>query len=869
MSISNEVDEYSRNAQQLAAEVESAKKTLKRIAAGPFKDLSNLLSSTARSVENSTGEVADFQAGISGATRNTINAFGTANNGVIKTVAISAAGLIKIADMLVGGTFKHVQDVMNMQASVTGIGVTATVTTTRLVDLAESSGFPVTKALKITESFNAIGTSLTLLAPTTGKAVEKLFKVFDNREDQLKYLKRGIDPDTLIKYQAEGVKYLTGYGVKMGEDDRQLRKGTLAYVDTLTTLSILTGESRDQVAVRLAAMKSDVSYQIKMRELLKSGNTTAAAAFDTTLSLLDGVSPEIRKGMADFIANGQATTVEGKKMMAVMGNKAAQIAKDVEEGRMTGTEAAKAIATEYQGFAKRNEKNLSLSKEFQDATGMNGKVFMETERLAQISSEADAKKIVAETAKKEDKSVEAKNTMLNAEREIQMIKQQINQKTMPMALMVFKELIDITKATAFTFAKLAHGINGGKYDAALESIMMLTGSESDVMMMKRENEERVAGVKADMERLKNPDKRTAELAEKTKAAEAEFHRVSETRSSPAQIEAARKAMQNARDAQTKEAQEQARVRSSGVTMEQLQEQKYSLEQRGSVINRNYNAKTSALTASQWEERAEQKEADKQLLAQSVMNVDLTEANKYINFGSQSGDRAHWALLVEKNPGFAKNITLLAQEYFNGTGQQLSLVSAVRTYNEQKTLFEGWKKAGGDRKTNPTVNVPGHGNVSTPADPDAGETPHMRGVGVDISKAQLDWLEGRGILQRAGLRRPYRNDPVHIEKAKFGKSLIQGREIEMHGREALIELFNGTIPINLPPGFKENTFSEIRDTIKPKINKQDITPTVTKSDDSNELDLDLLNMIDSQFDDLIASMDKSNLLQHDIKTYMAA
>jgi len=145
---------------------------------------------------------------------------------------------------------------------------------------------------------------------------------------------------------------------------------------------------------------------------------------------------------------------------------------------------------------------------------------------------------------------------------------------------------------------------------------------------------------------------------------------------------------------------------------------------------------------------------------------------------------------------------------------------------------------------------------------------MRGVGVDIDKAQLDWLEGKGILQRAGLRRPYRNDPVHIEKAKFGKSMIQGKEIEMHGREALIELFNGTIPINLPPEFKENTFSEIRNTIKPKATMQSFTSN-QNTDGKDELDLDLLDAIDSQFDDLIASMDKSNLLQHSIKTYMAA
>jgi hypothetical protein len=99
-------------------------------------------------------------------------------------------------------------------------------------------------------------------------------------------------------------------------------------------------------------------------------------------------------------------------------------------------------------------------------------------------------------------------------------------------------------------------------------------------------------------------------------------------------------------------------------------------------------------------------------------------------------------------------------------------------------------------------------------------------------------------------------------------MFNGRDIEMHGREALIELFNGTIPIELPPDFKENTFSSMTNDIKPKTVNKNIQPKVENKKE-NELDLDLLSTIESQFDELIASMDKSNLLQHGIKTYMAA
>jgi hypothetical protein len=856
MSIQNEIEEFDSKALEIALAAEKLKTSIKLIGTALTRDLTNVIRKTVGQVESSSDDVANFTSGISTATRNTLGALGSRTTGNTHNAIVAVSGIIKIADMLIGGSFKHVQEVMQMTASVADIGVTATVTTSSLVRMAEASGKPVTDALKVMDAFNNIGTSLTFLGPTTGKAVEKLFKVFDNREDQLKYLKQGIDPDTLIKYQAEGVKYLTGYGVKMAEDDITIRKGTLAYVDTLTTMSILTGESRDQVAARLANMKTDVGYQIKMRELIKSGNGKAAAAMDSTMLLLDKVSPELKKGMADFFANGTATTAEGKKMMLVMGGKASQIAKDVEDGRMTGAEAARAIAVEYQNYINKNKSTLTVSKELQDATGINGKVLMETERLALIKSEAEAKQIVEETAKKEDTSVNAKNAMINTEREIKMVKQRINQEMMPYALMTFKALMEITKATAFTFAKLAYGVNGGKYDANLEKIMALTGSKSDLAKMEKDNQQRLLDTKTDIERLTNPDKRVADLESKSKSAEAEYNKLSDSHASPAQIDAARKKMQSAKAEEHKEKQEIARVRSSGVTVEQLQKQYNDLQIRGTHLSTGKETATSEGSAE-----------DQLKLAESLKNVDLTEAKKYINFGSGSGDQQHWALLTQQNSGFAKNVTLLAQEYFKQTGQKLNLTSAVRTYSEQKSLYDGWI-AGGGSKANPKVYVPGHGNVNTPANPDNGETPHMRGVGVDISQDQLDFLESKGVLARMGLKRPYRNDPVHIEQAKFGKSMFQGREIEMHGREALIELFNGTIPINLPPDFKENTFSEIRDTIKPKPTFQPIVQKPT-TNDNDDLNLDLLAIIDSQFDELIASMDKSNLLQHGIKTYMAA
>jgi len=864
MATSNEINQFGSNAQELNAKFDSFAKTAKKIGTQTLADLRNLTRSSTTAIQSSADDVEKWNGAISSSFNLLSNGIGSVTYGPTKDLVSAAQIVIQVADSLVGGVLQHVSSVIKLQDSVSQIGVSATMTTYDLVKMSKEAGFSISRANTLMNSFSAVGTSLTFLAPTTGAATKRLAKVFDNREDQLKYLKQGLDPEVLMKYQAEGVKYLTGFGVQMGEDDRSIRKSTLAYVDTLTTLNVLTGESKDEIAKKLASQKSNVSYQIKMRELIKGGNSKAAEEFSKTLGLLRGVSPELEKGMADFIANGQATTIEGKKIMLVMGSKGAEIAKAVEDGRMTGAEAAREVAIHYQAYMKKNEKVLTVSTELQNASGTNGKVLDEIDRLAGIKSEADAKKLMEENAQKPDKTIDAKNEMYNAERMVSLTKDELMNKTMPLALTAFKTLAGTVKSSAFIMAQFAQAMTGGKYSENFEKIMLLVGDKDQITTMKNKADKELSEVETNLDRIKNSENRVQAAQERRKQAESKLATLTKKGAPEAEKEKALQERNSAREAETVAKAEQQKIKESGITTEDLERQKDSLLERRTKIEQ----RLGSIYQGEAQEQAQQRQEGKAELFEKVMNVDLTEARQYIQFTANSGDEQHWALLADKNPELAKRITMLGKEYFTQTKQKLILMSAVRTYEEQKRLYDGWLKAGGDKDLRPTVNVPGIGNVSTPANPDLGEGPHTRGVGVDISKAQLDWLEGKGLLQGMGLRRPYRNDPVHIEKAKFGSSMIKGKEIEMHGREALIELFDGTIPINLPPDFKENTFSEIKDTIKPKFTKTDIKPKAVTTE-SNDLDLDLLDRIDSQFDDLISSMDKSNLLQHGIKTYMAA
>lgn len=136
----------------------------------------------------------------------------------------------------------------------------------------------------------------------------------------------------------------------------------------------------------------------------------------------------------------------------------------------------------------------------------------------------------------------------------------------------------------------------------------------------------------------------------------------------------------------------------------------------------------------------------------------TDPKSVIDFGSGSGDPAHYAMLsAPMRTAFEK----MATEFLAKAKRRIKLSSAVRTMAEQAAIRAAWERAGGT-PSNPTVNVPGYGHLSMPAVPSS-NSPHIKGIALDISRADVQELLRLGIMGQYSFSYPYgAKDPVHIQ-----------------------------------------------------------------------------------------------------------
>jgi hypothetical protein len=106
----------------------------------------------------------------------------------------------------------------------------------------------------------------------------------------------------------------------------------------------------------------------------------------------------------------------------------------------------------------------------------------------------------------------------------------------------------------------------------------------------------------------------------------------------------------------------------------------------------------------------------------------------------------------------------------------------------------WKAAGGNKKTNPTVNTPTYGRLTTPANP--ATDPHVAGIALDLNKNDYAKLNDKGLLAKYGFSM-VPGDPGHIQKLAKG-GITDGISIAGEaGPEAVVPLPDGrTIPVQM-------------------------------------------------------------------------
>ena len=116
----------------------------------------------------------------------------------------------------------------------------------------------------------------------------------------------------------------------------------------------------------------------------------------------------------------------------------------------------------------------------------------------------------------------------------------------------------------------------------------------------------------------------------------------------------------------------------------------------------------------------------------------------VNRGPAGGARAGGGL----DPQLKSAVDSAIKEYERRTGNKATITSSVRTYAEQKKLYDAY--VAGGRKGMP---------VAAP-----GTSQHETGNAVDINQTAADAMDRMGILKDYGLNRPVAGDPVHVQLA---------------------------------------------------------------------------------------------------------
>lgn len=190
----------------------------------------------------------------------------------------------------------------------------------------------------------------------------------------------------------------------------------------------------------------------------------------------------------------------------------------------------------------------------------------------------------------------------------------------------------------------------------------------------------------------------------------------------------------------------------------------ALRAAGSLIGRGFSAADAAAGASASG-------------LESSLSFDKANVEKYISFVSGDQGAGSYERFMQMQPDVREKFLTMAIKYQRNTGEKIRVLSSVRTYEEQKNLY----------------NRRGQPGVYMPTDPDkkdaAGNripTIHETGRALDINESDLLDLINRGYISEHGFKtiNPLSADPVHIHMRRGGVTKFPGtgQLAELHGNE---------------------------------------------------------------------------------------
>jgi hypothetical protein len=311
-SLSNEVNPLTEKSKELAAQAEKNAKAFK-LFGKEMTDAGASLRKAALNVSDTTGKYAEGVESATGAVSNLASNFGLLGKGV--------GFLVNIFGKLAGGALKQNEQLVKSYRSLSQIG-DLNGDFDKFGDQIRGAGFSVDQNSEAyVKSIQKVAPSLALFSGTVTQGKERLNEVFKGSLGVAEYQLNRFGYTTEEAFERTGfyISQLAASGGSSKKTSEQLNKQSMLYLETLTGLSMITGQTRDEAEAKMRSDQNDLRFQMHQRKLRESGLDNEA---DNLAFIMAALPEELREGAKSMIVNqGRIVDDAAAQFYQAVGNK--------------------------------------------------------------------------------------------------------------------------------------------------------------------------------------------------------------------------------------------------------------------------------------------------------------------------------------------------------------------------------------------------------------------------------------------------------------------------------------------------------------------------------------------------------------------
>jgi len=246
-------DSRKQNIAAMAAE-KKAREELNQLLKKAKDDLKDGVKAFGSALVNTEGGMSKYNASIASTTSGLAGLALT-----IPVVGTALAGFIKVLGFAVENVTEGNDKLIKAYNDLGEIGATSTITTSELLDLAETAGYGTRNMEGLIKPIKSLGSGLIVLGGSADRGAKNFAELAQTTAEQrAAYRRLGISQEEVTQFQADYVRTTTNAGIRISTNVEKQRKAADEYIETLVTLATLTGTTvKEQQDARKQALSNE------------------------------------------------------------------------------------------------------------------------------------------------------------------------------------------------------------------------------------------------------------------------------------------------------------------------------------------------------------------------------------------------------------------------------------------------------------------------------------------------------------------------------------------------------------------------------------------------------------------------------------